>query len=369
LPVAPTWAVADLLPADHPLHIGTFGTHGTRHANFAVQNADLILSVGSRLDTKATGSPPSTFAREAKKIVVDVDPCELNKFARYGLHIDLPVAADAGAFLDALKAAAAPLAPQQEWLQRIADWKRRYPVCPDEYSRETDVNPYVFVKALSGHCREGEMLFLDTGCTLAWMMQAFEFKRGQRLFHDWNNTAMGWAVPASIGASLALGGRSVVCVTGDGSLQMNIQELATVIRHKLPIKIFLLNNHGHAMIQQTQEQWLGSRYHASSVEGGLADPDYLAVAKAYGFPVHNLARSADLAAGIRRVLSADGPQFCNVEIPAHHRVVPQVKFGRPNEDTEPLLPRDEFLSNMIVAALDVSREPIAAPPTRLPAAA
>jgi len=371
LPVAPTWAVADLLPTDHPLHIGTFGTHGTRHANFAVQNADLILSVGSRLDTKATGSPPSTFAREAKKIVVDVDPCELNKFARFGLHIDLPIAADAGAFLHAMKAAS-PAPPTEEWLWQIAEWKRRYPVCPDAYFREADINPYVFVKTLSRHCREEEILFLDTGCTLAWMMQAFDFKRGQRLYHDWNNTAMGWAVPASIGASLALGGRPVVCVTGDGSLQMNIQELATVIRHKLPIKIFLLNNHGHGMIQQTQEQWLGSRYHASSVEGGLADPDYLAVARAYGFPVHNLARPDDLASGISRVLLADGPQFCNVEIPSHHRVIPQVKFGRPNEDTEPLLPRDEFLSNMIVKALDVSIEPVPVrpvPPPSIPAAA
>jgi acetolactate synthase-1/2/3 large subunit len=359
LPVAPTWAIADLLPADHPLAIGTFGTHGTRHANFAVQNADLILSVGSRLDTKATGSPPSTFAREAKKIVVDVDTCELNKFARYGLHVDLPIAADAGAFLVGLKARSTPIPAQESWLRRIADWKRRYPVCPDAYYREVEVNPYVFAKTLSNGCREGQMLFLDTGCTLAWMMQAFDFKRGQRLFHDWNNTAMGWAVPACIGASLATSGRPVVCVTGDGSLQMNVQELATVIRHNLPVKIFLLNNHGHAMIQQTQEQWLGSRYHASTVAGGLADPDYLAVAKAYGFPVHNVTRNADLAGVIGEVLRAEGPQFCNVEIPVHHRVIPQVKFGRPNEDTEPLLPREEFLSNMLVRPLAVSLPPAA----------
>lgn len=364
LPIAPTWAVADVIPADHPLHIGTFGTHGTRFANFAVQNADLILSVGSRLDTKATGSPPATFARGAKRVVVDIDPCELGKFARYGLHIDLPIAADAGAFLTEL-AAAPPRPPSAEWLARIADWKQRYPVCADAYHDEPDVNPYVFVKALSRACAEGELIFLDTGCTLAWMMQAFDFKRGQRLYHDWNNTAMGWAVPASVGASLALDRRPVVCVTGDGSLQMNIQELATVIRHNLPIKIFLLNNHGHGMIQQTQEQWLGSRFHASSVEGGLADPDYLALARAYGFPVTNIARPAELADGIARVLAADGPQFCHVEVPAHHRVIPQVKFGRPNEDPEPLLPRDEFLGNMIVAALP---EPVAPPPAIRPAA-
>jgi acetolactate synthase-1/2/3 large subunit len=346
--------MADLLESDHPLRIGTFGTHGTRHANFAVQNADLILSVGSRLDTKATGSPPATFAREARKIVVDVDAAELNKFSRYGLKIDLSISADAREFLETLASATEPRAANSDWLAQIANWKRRYPICPDEYYQEQDVNPYVFVKTLARECREGETIFLDTGCTLAWSMQAFDFKRGQRIFHDWNNTAMGWALPASIGASLALDSRRIVCVTGDGSLQMNIQELATVVRHKLPIKIFLLNNHGYSMIQQTQDQWLGSHYHASSVAGGLADPDYAAVAKAYGFPTLSLKANAELAEGIAAAMRDPGPLFCEVEIRPDHRVIPQVKFGRPNEDSEPLLPRREFLENMLIAPLESS---------------
>ncbi|HEV3007293.1 MAG TPA: thiamine pyrophosphate-binding protein [Pirellulales bacterium] len=355
LPFAPTWAMADFVESDHPLRIGTFGTHGTRHANFAVQNADLVLSIGSRLDTKATGSPPSTFARGARKIVVDVDVNELNKFARYGLDVALPIAADAVEFLRELAAVAHEGPPIDDWLRRISEWKRRYPICPPGYEREEEVNPYVFVKTLARECREGETIVLDTGCTLAWSMQAFEFKRRQRMFHDWNNTAMGWALPASIGASLALGGRQVVCLTGDGSLQMNIQELATVVRHKLPIKIFLLNNHGYSMIQQTQDQWLGSRYYASSVAGGLADPDFAAVARAYGFATMNLRRNADLPAGIAQAMRAEGPLLCHVEIRPEHRVVPQVKFGRPNEDPEPLLPRREFLENMLVEPLEASR--------------
>lgn len=367
LPVAPTWAMADLLESDHPLRIGTFGTHGTRYANFAVQNADLILSVGSRLDTKATGSPPATFAREARKIVVDVDASELNKFARCGLHVDLAIAADAREFLEAMTSMAAPAAPNADWLRQIADWQRRYPICPDAYYREQDVNPYVFVKTLSRECGEGETILLDTGCTLAWTMQAFDFKRGQRMFHDWNNTAMGWALPASIGASLARPGQRIVCVTGDGSLQMNIQELATVVRHKLPIKIFLLNNHGYSMIQQTQDQWLGSRYHASSVAGGLADPDYVAIAQAYGLPTLNLKANADLSEGIAEAMSADGPLFCQVEILPDCRVVPQVKFGRANEDPEPLLPRREFLDNMLIKPLASSTENATVAPAPAPA--
>lgn len=354
VPVAPTWAMADLFEADHPLRIGTFGTHGMRHANFAVQNADLILSIGSRLDTKATGSPPATFAREARKIVVDVDANELNKFARYGLSIDLPIAADAREFLQALEAHDGPPPPIDGWLRQIDVWRQRYPICPAEYHREEDVNPYVFVKTLSQACRDAETIVLDTGCTLAWTMQAFDFKRGQRMFHDWNNTAMGWALPASVGASLARGRQPVVCLTGDGSLQMNIQELATIVRHNLPIKIFLLNNHGYSMIQQTQDQWLGSRYHASSVAGGLADPDYLAVARAYGLPTVKIDRNADLSTGIAEAMNAEGPMFCHVEIRPEHRVTPQVKFGRPNEDAEPLLPRGEFFENMLVKPLEAS---------------
>lgn len=361
LPVAPTWAMADLLEADHPLRIGTFGTHGTRHANFAVQNADLILSIGSRLDTKATGSPPATFAREARKIVVDIDANELNKFPRYGLSVDLPIAADAREFLEALSTIADRGPPIADWLRQIDDWKRLWPVCPDAWRGEEEVNPYVFVKTLSHACGEGETIFLDTGCTLAWTMQAFDFNAGQRLFHDWNNTAMGWALPASIGASFSMGGRSIVCVTGDGSLQMNIQELATVARHKLPIKLFLLNNHGHSMIQQTQDQWLGSRYFASSVAGGLADPDYVAIARAYGFRTVDISLNAGLAAGIDEVMRADGPVFCHVDIRPEHRVIPQVKFGRPNEDPEPLLPRREFLENMIVKPLEASLGSVPAP--------
>ena len=355
-PVVPTWGMADFLPASRPLLVGTFGTHGTRHANFAVQNSDLVLAVGTRLDTKATGSPANTFAREAKKVVVDIDPYELGKFKRFGLGIDLIVNADAKVFFKTINSKISNIEKQNtsEWLKQIALWKKKYPVCSSQCYKQKDVNPYVFVKELSKQCREGDTIVIDTGCTVAWMMQGFEFKKGQRLYHDWNNTAMGWALPASIGASFAFNKGSIICVTGDGALQMNIQELATVIRHKLPIKIFLINNHGHSMIQQTQDQWLGSKYYASTVEGGLAFPDFLKVAEAYGFKIVNITKNAELSNKIGDVLKSKGPVFCNVEIKPEHRVIPQVKFGRPNEDSEPLLERKEFLENMIVKPFKVS---------------
>jgi acetolactate synthase I/II/III large subunit len=355
-PVVPTWAVADLLPADHPLYVGTFGTHGTRYANFAVQNADLVLSVGSRLDTKATGSPMTTFAREAKKIVVDIDPYELGKFKKFGMEVELLINTDAEAFLQAISNELLGIEKPDisAWLAQIAQWKRKYPICPPAYYEQETVNPYVFVKVLSEQCIEGDEIFVDTGCAVAWMMQAFDFKANQRLYHDCNNTAMGWALPASIAACFALDKKPVICVTGDGSLQMNIQELATVIRHQLPIKIFLINNHGHSMIQQTQDQWLGSRYLASSIEGGLAFPNFIKVAEAYGYRTVNISKNCELNERIQEVLTSAGAIFCNVEIKPEHRVIPQVKFGRPNEDPAPLLPRKAFFEDMIVEPLEAS---------------
>jgi acetolactate synthase-1/2/3 large subunit len=355
-PVVPTWGAADMISSSHPLCVGTFGTHGTRYANFAVQNADLVLSVGARLDTKATGSPPSTFARDARKIVVDIDKAELGKFSTYGLTMDLLIEADAGDFMRHIlpRLSAERMADFSQWRSRIRDWKRKYPACADGYFEQDTVNPYVLVKKLSDASAEGACIVVDTGCAVAWTMQAFDFKQNQRVLHDWNNTAMGWAVPASIAASFARRKGPVTCVVGDGSLLMNLQELATVARHALPIKIFLLNNRGYSMIRQTQDQWLGSKYLASSFEGGLSDVAFTDVARSFGIESFDLRKNTDVEGSIRRVLESPGPVLCNVIIDPQHRVVPQVKFGRPNEDSEPLLSRDEFMGNMLVRPLDIS---------------
>ena len=358
IPVAFTWAALDLFPYSDPLAVGGFGTHGVRFANFAVQNADLILSIGSRLDTKATGSPATTFAREARLIMLDIDPSEIDKFRQLNVNIYLGISTDAGAFLRGILSHARgrqfpDFAP---WIARIQEWKLRYPACLPAYAKETAVNPYLLVKQLSRLLREDDIIVCDTGCALAWMMQGFEFKKGQRFFHAFNNTPMGYALPGAIGASFAKPGQRIVCVTGDGSLQMNIQELITVIYHKLPIKILLINNHGHSMVQQTQEMWLKGHYHATSVEGGLAFPDFVAVAKAYGFPVETLELNTDIMDKLKEAIEGQGPFFLNIEIDSKHRVLPQVKFGRPNEDADPLLDRTEFLGNMIVKPLPVSLE-------------
>ncbi|MCX5696380.1 MAG: thiamine pyrophosphate-binding protein [Candidatus Omnitrophica bacterium] len=348
-PVVPTWAMRYLLPAGHPQLIGAFGTHGTRYGNFAVQNSDLILAIGARLDTRQAGSPHSTFARGAKKIVVDIDPCELGKFKKLKMNVELKINADAKDFLRRLnkKTIKQRLLDVSAWHRKIVEWKERFPICRKEYFKNRGVNPYVFVKALSKEARPGDIILADTGCSLAWLLQSFEFKNRQRLFSAFNNTPMGYALPGSIGASFSINKKPVICVTGDGGLQINIQELATVIRHKLPIKIFLFNNHGYGMIRQTQDQWFCSRYEASTVEGGLAFPDFIKVADVYGFKTVNIKRAEDIHKGIRETLRAKGPVLCNIELRGDLRVIPQVKFGRALEDGEPLLERKEFFECMI----------------------
>ncbi len=355
-PVALTWAMMDMFPSQNELLVGGFGTHGTRHGNFAVQNADLILAIGTRLDIHQRGSPPSSFAREAKKIIVDIDAAELGKFKKLGIEVDLSIQADVREFLQMINRESNKISLRDisDWKARINGWKKKYPICPLEYYKQEMVNPYVFVRQLSEQLVEDDTIIVDTGCALAWTMQAFRFKAGQRLFHDFNNTAMGYALPAAIGACFALDKKRVICITGDGSLQMNIQELATVTGHQLPIKIFVVNNQGYSMVRQTQDQWLGSRYLASSIEGGLYFPDFAELAMVYGFKVRVVEKSEDLVYSIHQTLDRDGPTLCDVLISPEHRTTPQARFGRPIEDNEPLLDRKEFLKNMIIKPVEAS---------------
>ena len=354
IPVVLTWGAADILPYDHPLYIGTFGTHGTRHANFAVQNADLIISLGSKLDTKSTGSPVDSFARSAKKVVVDIDVAELNKFENFGLSIELLINDSLQNFfhnfskLNLIKAHK----KYQGWFEKINFWRTvSSEAKASEHKSANVTDPYQFMETLSLSIDPGARVFVDTGCSIAWTMQAGKFNSGTRVFHDFNNTAMGWALPASIGSYFANQTGSIYCVVGDGSFMMTMHELATLKHHKIPVKIFLMNNSGYAMIQQTQDQWLGSNYYASSYEGGLSFPDYQCLAKAFGLKYCAIDGMSNLAEELNNINSMTDAVLCNVLIPKNARVSPQVKFGCPNEDMEPLLPRELFNQCMVIPPL------------------
>ena len=352
-PVVLTWGVPHLLPQGHPQRAGVFGTHGNRHANLILQNADLVVSVGSRLDTKATGSPVNTFARDAVKVMVDIDPAELGKFEYFGLSMDVLIESDARDFLRATRALSFPVITP-EW-RKFCDAAETACEPFDRSQRVgTGIDPYNFMSRLGASAPDVFDIFVDTGCALPWMMTGFVPKSGQRIMHDLNNTAMGWSLPATIGGSVASPRRPNACVIGDGSLMMSMHDLVTLSAINPRARVVLVDNSGYSMIRQTQDQWLGSSYHSSSQEGGLHFPEYAQLAACTGYDFINLGPDNDIDATLRIFWSSDRPVFLRVEIDPAWRVVPQVKFGRPNEDMEPLLPRDLFMSMMLVEPLPQS---------------
>ncbi len=354
IPVAPTWAALDIFSSADPLNIGAFGTHGTRAGNFAVQNSDLIIAVGTRLDTKATGTPSSTFARKAKIFVVDIDKAELAKFQHIGLTVE-GICEDAKTYLtDEYLWAKDTIAHDgsfpdfMPWQQQIVNWQLKYPICPKSYYEEVEINPYVLVKELSRHCGADDIICSDTGCTVAWMAQAFDFKVGQRFLHAWNQTPMGYGLPAAVGAHYATGKR-VVLVSGDGSFQMQ-NELATVAGRNLPIKIVLLNNAGHGMCRQTEREWFGGRHKSTAAgEGGLTFPKrFTDVAHAYRIRTWGTEKASEIELGLLDLMSGNDCAFFEALINPDHDVIPKLFATKPLEDMQPYLDREEFNQQMMV---------------------
>ncbi len=348
IPIVPTWAAVDFMPYGDPSVVGTFGVSSERAGNFAVQNSDLMIVLGSRLDTHETGPVVKTFGPHAKKVMVDLDPAELEKCERTGLHIDVPICTDLREFFKAALPIAARLEMQDlnPWRERIAQWKSKYPICqPHHEAQQEAVNPYMFMKVLGEELPDEAFVIPDCGGNLIWTMQGLRVHGNQRIFTSFNHSPMGYAVPASVGAAFATE-KPVICITGDGGCQMNIQELATIAYYKLPIKIFLMNNHGHGIIRQTLDTWLQSRYNAVNEDSGLAMPDLVKIAQAYGIQTMSIQSQAEMREQIQAVLNSRGPIFCNIEMLPDQIMEPKLVFGRPIEDSAPLLSREELAENM-----------------------
>ena len=356
IPVVCSWSGFDIVPHSYPLFVGQIGIYGNRGANFLIQNSDLLISIGSRLDTRQVTANPVSFARSAKKIVVDLDASELNK----GLvKADVSVNADAKEFLsEFLKNLEDFQLSIGEWLAKAQEWKTKYPGCLPEYESQPEmVNPYFFIKVLSEELADGEIIIPDEGGNLVWTMQAFQIKKGQRLFSAFGNSPMGYALPASIGAALATGKERIICIDGDGGFQMNIQELQTVAHYKLPVKIFILNNRCYGIIRQFQDVYFGGGHEASVPEKGYSSPDFLKVANAYGLASERIDSHKNLREKIRSVLSRPGAVLCDVLIKEDQKLMPKLEavktpegryISKPIEDQWPYLPREEFKQNMII---------------------
>ena len=345
IPVLFTWGGADLLASSHALNMGTLGVCGPRAANFAVQNSDLVIALGTRLSQQITGGKQEFFAPNARKVMIDIDREELCKFVKYPFALDLAILSDLNSFFKQFEDQYSKERHDDfvSWRMLIKTWKHRYPVCTSaDKAKEGLINPYVFIKALSRLANEGEIIVTDTGANICWMMQGFETKENQRIFSAWNHTPMGYSLPASIGAAFG-SEKSIICLIGDGGFMMCLQELATVSRYQLPIKIFIFDNQGHTTMKQTLEIWLKGNYVAVDEKSGLCFPDYAALAAAFGLPYAHLKDNAMVASQLEDLWKSKGPLLCRVEIDPAQRIVPMLKFGSSLECLHPPLSEQEAL--------------------------
>ena len=355
IPVVPTIGGTDAIEEEHPLFVGRFGPLGQRRANFAVQNADLIVAVGASMSVSTVGFNTDAFAPGAIKVVVNVDAEEIKKVRPVP---DVSIVADAREFIEALlDATQTPVhEPHEEWRRACEDWRNRYPaVTPQQRSEKDYVNSYLFADALSDVLDEGETIL--TGNSLDWwsVYQSFKIKRGQRVFTNVNYGSMGWDVPAAIGAAVARPGRRTVLVTGDGSFQFNSQELQTISHYGLDLRIFLLNNAGYASIRAMQQTHFAGRLVGADVSSGVSNPDFRALAHAYRLRYTSIRSHPDLSSGLREALEGNGPVLCEVHInPAQERS-PRVMSQRREDGTMasgtlqnmyPFLPADEVAHQM-----------------------
>jgi acetolactate synthase-1/2/3 large subunit len=361
IPVLTTWLGLDLIGDDHPLHFGRPGGIAPRGANFTLQNADCLVTIGARLDMALTAYAHERFARGAKKVMVDVDPAEI---AKMKTTIHLPIVADAAEVIDHIltRVPGNDTFRREAWLSRCRDWRSRYPLVLPAHRETTDgVSMYYFSEVLTEELSADDVVApSSSGFASEIFFLNFKVKHGQRVFHNRGTGAMGFGLPASIGACIASGHRRTVSVDGDGGFQMNIQELATVANLQLPIKFFVVNNRGYASIRTSQTNYFDLLVGADDTSG-LRLPDVRKVAAAYGLATAEIVGPENVRDRVREVLDFAGPIVCEVRVPADEARGPRVAsaqrpdgsmVSKPLEDLWPFLDREEFLANMIVPALE-----------------
>lgn len=368
VPIVTYWNAIDLIEDEHPLYCGRAGSMGDRPGNWAVQNADLLLAVGTRISIRQVGYDWKSWARAAEVIMVDIDPAELRK---HTLHVEVPIWADAKDFLQKLVAAvpAAPLSPAGEWRAVCRRWKQEYPVVLPRHWKESGAgaNVYAFVRCLSSRLPAGSLTALSNGACCVAGSQAYVVGRGSRVVNNSGTASMGYGLPAAIGLCIAGGRRTTICLEGDGSLMMNLQELQTVLTNRLPIKIFLINNGGYHSIRLTQSSLFRehSRVGIGPESGDLSFPQFEKLAAAFGLPYLSARSNAELPRAVESALAAQGAVFCEIftdtaqvwEPKSTARRLPDGSLvSAPLEDLAPFLPREELKRQMFIPLLTQEEE-------------
>lgn len=358
IPVLTTWLGMDQIEDDHPLYAGRPGSIAPRWANFALQNSDVLFIIGARLDMALTAYAHNLFARGAKKIMVDIDPAEIQKMQ---MGIEIPIVADALDFLCSLnqQIEQAPKLPSYaNWIQQIKAWKLAYPLIQKEHNRsEGPLSLYRFTDVLSDLMQEDDIIATGSaGFSVELFLLALKLKRGQRCFHNRGTGSMGFGLPAAIGACLAGNRQRTICVEGDGGLQMNAQELATLAAQQLPVHCFVINNNGYASIRASQQNYFKRQFGADS-NSGLRLPNLKLLAAAYGIPYALVENGPNLVDQLSTALNTQGPLLCEVVVIAEEPRIPRVAsrqlpdgkmVSTPLEDLFPFLERDELERNMLI---------------------
>src|ERR1035437_213899 len=362
IPVLTTWMGTDLLWEEHPFFFGKPGTIASRGANFIVQNSDCFISIGARLDAAVIGFDRSKFARQAKKIIIDIDRNEIDKL---NISIELSLKTDAKDFIEEClkQKKSVKLHSRSTWINYCNVLKQKYPiVLPEYWSQQKYVNTYILSSVLADELNESDLIIPGSsgaGIDAFWL--AFRVKKGQRLFSTGGLGAMGFGLPAAIGSCLASGGKRTISVDGDGGFQLNIQELETVARLNLPIKFFIINNKGFASIRSMQRNHFKGHLVACDESSGLSLPDVKKQAKAYGIKTFQLKNQKDLNVNVRAILNYSGPVICEVLTDPDQSISPRTSstvridgtiVSKPLEDLWPFLTRHEFLLNMLIPLVE-----------------
>jgi acetolactate synthase-1/2/3 large subunit len=360
VPFLISWNGVDMISSLHPLNYGREGTYGQRCANFVVQNADLVITIGTRMAIPQVGYDLREFARDARKVIVDIDKSELDKFASDS-SFELVEAHAKDFIAGILEHVKAPEeAKISAWKATCDRWKAAYPfVEPNGLHKEEDgfLNSYSFIKELNRHFNHDEIIVTDMGTALTCTHQVIEVQGQQRVVTSTGLGEMGFGLPGAIGASLAANHQRVILISGDGSMMMNLQEMQTIVHHNLPVKLFVYINDGYLTIKHTQNNLFGKKFSGSGAASGVSCPDYSKIGAAFGFKTYRISSLHEAANVIPEVLNAEGPVLCEVFIHAMQLLVPKTSFNinpdgtlvsPPLEDLYPFLKREVLAEEMVI---------------------
>ena len=360
VPVLPVFNSADLIPNKHPLYCGRPGAEGERAGNFVQQNSDLLIIIGARMHIRQVGFNPHSFARDAKVIMIDIDKAEMQK---PNLNVNLKIHANLNTFIPALLSKTKKYKPMQEHLNYLAWGKKRvklHPVVQAAHykSKKNTVNPYVMMEKLFQKFNDDEIIVTGDGTAVVVSYKTAVIKNKMRFFHNKGCASMGWDLPAAIGASIASSkNKRIICITGDGSIMQNLQELQTIVHHNMPIKIFIINNDGYHSIRQSQANYFNGKEIGCGPSSGISFPNFRQVFKSFGIKSYKAQSLKELEKNLNHVLKDKGPTLLEVFVDKEQLFEPRLSSKKldngqivsmPLEDMAPFLDRKEFLSNMII---------------------